>query len=202
MTNTTTQAQNQFFDLHLKGLGYINRFREVQPKNKKSKPFCAVTIGFLRGDSDEVEYTYVDTIIRNSKVCEILKQYQDAINNRDSKVLGVLTVSDIYAEVFESNDGPKPTIKGRLIGMRQLKVNGEVVYKHQTEEAPVSEGTNEPAAQAEEPVQEAPVADENLEPEVSLDVNDPNFEARKTELKELGYEWSSDKKLWVLPTAA
>lgn len=202
MTTQTqnTTAQKQFFDLHLNGVAYVNRFREINPGTKKG--FCAVTMAFLRGNTDDVEYTYVDCIIPNKEVCELLKQYENDIENRDTKVIAVATVSDIYPDIYTSNGEPKPTIKGRLIGMRQLKVNGDVVYKHQAEEAPASEGTNEPAAQAEEPVQEAPVADENLEPEVSLDVNDPNFEARKTELKELGYKWSSDKKLWVLPTAA
>lgn len=198
---TATTNQNQYFDLHLKGLGYINRFREVQPRNKKSKPFCAVTIGFLRGDADEVEYTYVDTIIRNPEVCEILKQHQDAINNKDSKVLGVLTVSDIYAEVFDSNDGPKASIKGRLIGMRQLKVNGEVVYSKSddSDEQPAEEQNDAPVVNQEEA--EAPVQQPALAQEVELDPNAPDFAAQRDHLKKLGYAWNRDKKVWVLKAA-
>lgn len=201
---TATTNQNQYFDLHLKGVGYINRFREVQPRNKKSQPFCAVTIGFLRGDADEVEYTYVDTIIRNKEVCEILKQHQDAINDKNSKVLGIVTASDIYAEVYESsNDGPKAGIKGRLIGMRQLKINGEIVFSKLDDsdsEGQFSEDQNdEPVNQdeASEPA-EVSVEQEVLAPEVQLDPNAPDFAVQRDHLKELGYAWSRDKKAWVL----
>ncbi|MGE4501114.1 MAG: DUF3577 domain-containing protein [Hydrogenovibrio sp.] len=215
--NTTTQS-NEYYDVHVNGFAYLSRIREVKPVNgQRFVPFYSVTIAFCRGKvnpnkeaGEQREYTYVDCTIVNKDVCEVLKPYMDSINRKDSSVYGVFTVGDIYPEAYTSDGEVKASIKGRLVGMKSLSVNGELVYsksvddlgEQQAEEAPASEGTNEPAAQAEEPVQEAPVADENLEPEVSLDVNDPNFEARKTELKELGYKWSSAKKLWVLPTAA
>ena len=44
----TTQAQ--FFDLHTRGIGYLNRVREVTVK--KGNPFMACTIAALRGDTD------------------------------------------------------------------------------------------------------------------------------------------------------
>lgn len=201
---TATTNQNQYFDLHTSGIGYINRFRKV-PTRKGF--FCSVTIGFLRGSADEVEYTYIDTIIRNKEVCEILKQHQDAINNKDSKVLGVLTVSDIYAETYESSDGTKASIKGRLIGMRQLKVNGEVVYSKSddsdSEEQPTEEQNDAPVIQNEVAESaEAPVEHEALAPEVQLDPKAPDFAAQRDHLKELGYVWDRDLKLWVLRQAA
>ncbi|MBE0469807.1 MAG: DUF3577 domain-containing protein [Methyloprofundus sp.] len=152
MTTVNNQAQNNFFNLHTKGIGYINRFRLVNPKGKKSQPFCAVTIGFLRGSADEVEYTYIDTIIRNKEVCELLKQHESAINDENSKVLGVCVVGDIYAETFTKHDNSIAAgIKGRLIGLNQLKINGNVVYQREREDqGPVD---NQPA-----PVAQAPAA--------------------------------------------
>lgn len=44
----TTQAQ--FFNLHTRGIGYLNRVREVTAK--KGNPFMACTIAALRGDTD------------------------------------------------------------------------------------------------------------------------------------------------------
>lgn len=206
MTTQTQNTQAKYFDLHTQGVGYINRFREIQPKSKKSQSFCAVTIAFLRGSSDDVEYTYVDTIIRNKEVCELLKANQDAINDESKKVLGVVTVGDIYPDTFETQEGKVlATIKGRLIGMKQLIIDGEVVYKKEPFNAngnqPVDQDENQEAApqsQAEEN-NEANTAE--LPPSVTLDPNAPDFEAQRTALKEQGYTWNSANKTWDLSAA-
>lgn len=194
----TTTNQNQYFNLHTSGIGYINRFREVTTRKGS---FCSVTIGFLRGfaSADEVEYTYIDTIIRNKEVCELLKQHQNAINDKNTKVLGVCVVGDIYAETFTKRDNSVVAgIKGRLIGMRQLKINGEVVYSKVSDEQTAEEQNDAPVVNQEEapapvqqPVAQAPVAPANFEGEfldvVRLDKNDPDFMAKKDELKDNGY---------------
>jgi hypothetical protein len=201
--NTTAQNENKYYDMQSKNwFAYLYRFRVVNPKaGQKFKPFCSVTLAVRRGLADDNEFTYIDTKIFNNEICDLLKEHAESIEDNNVSVYGTVTVSDMYPDLYTDKDGVvRPVIKGRLISMSSLGVNGQIVFTKA--KAPASEGTNEPAAQAEEPVQEAPVAGENLEPEVELDVNDPNFEARKTELKELGYEWSSAKKLWVLPTAA
>ena len=45
-------------------------------------------------------------------------------------------------------------------------------------------------------------ADSSYGETVKLDRNSPEFEARKTELKELGYKWDRKEKVWRKPTEA
>lgn len=55
MTNSTNNtATKQFFDLHITGLGYVNRIREVQVK--KGNPYLSCSITALRGNSEDAEY--------------------------------------------------------------------------------------------------------------------------------------------------
>jgi len=46
----------KFFNLHVIGLGYLNRIRRVKPS--RSKPFWAVIVGFKLGDVYPELFTY------------------------------------------------------------------------------------------------------------------------------------------------
>jgi len=97
MTNVNNTATH--FDLHTTGVGYLNRAREVKPQTgKKFKPFWSVGISALRGNVDEVEYSRIDTIIVGSDACELIKQYNEDINQQNSRVLCGFKVGDIYAD--------------------------------------------------------------------------------------------------------
>ena len=50
----TTSNEKSYFDLHITGLGYLNRIREVKPK--KGDSFLACDIAALNGPSDDVSY--------------------------------------------------------------------------------------------------------------------------------------------------
>ena len=50
----TTSTEKSYFDLHITGLGYLNRIREVKPK--KGDAFLACDIAALNGPSDDVSY--------------------------------------------------------------------------------------------------------------------------------------------------
>ena len=50
----TTSSEKSYFDLHITGLGYLNRIREVKPK--KGEPFLACDIAALNGPSNAPEY--------------------------------------------------------------------------------------------------------------------------------------------------
>ena len=43
----SNQIQPAFFDLHVEGVGYLNRVRTVQPK--KGQEFLACTVSAMRG---------------------------------------------------------------------------------------------------------------------------------------------------------
>ena len=59
----TSDPQRSHFDLHVTGIGYLNRIREVKPR--KGSTFHACSINALRGDGEAPEYTRFDRIILN-----------------------------------------------------------------------------------------------------------------------------------------
>jgi hypothetical protein len=61
----TTSTDKSYFDLHITGLGYLNRIREVKPK--KGDAFLACDIAALNGPSDDVAYVRFDTRVSGSK---------------------------------------------------------------------------------------------------------------------------------------
>jgi len=54
----STNETKQYFDLHTQGIGYLNRVREVTPK--EGTPFLSVTIAALRGSVDNAQYTHFE----------------------------------------------------------------------------------------------------------------------------------------------
>ena len=51
----TSQESTKYFDLYTTGIGYVNRVREVTPK--EGTPFLSVTLAALRGSVDDAQYT-------------------------------------------------------------------------------------------------------------------------------------------------
>ncbi|MBE0472218.1 MAG: DUF3577 domain-containing protein [Methyloprofundus sp.] len=219
MTTTNQNTEVQYINFHAEGICYVNRFRTNEAQNGDT--YCSVTLGFLHGavggpKQKKPRVTYIDCNVRNDEICDILQQHEAAILG-DSKVTAVMRISDIFeGEPFEATiknkDGSTKkkmvsSIKARLIGMKQLKVNGEVVYSKSddsdSEEQPTEEQNDAPVIQDEVAESaEAPVEHEALAPEVQLDPKAPDFAAQRDHLKELGYVWDRDLKLWVLRQAA
>ena len=61
----TTSNEKSYFDLHITGLGYLNRIREVKPK--KGDSFLACDIAALNGPSDDVSYVRFDARVSGSE---------------------------------------------------------------------------------------------------------------------------------------
>ena len=211
MSNDNNTAK--YYDLHTKGAGFLNRFREVKPKpnsGQKFKPFCSVSIGAFRGDSENIEYTNFDTVITGTKALEIIKQYQKEINDQNTKVIVGFTIGDTYGYTYviknkdTQQDEHRCGIKGRFLSIQFLKINGEMVYKY---EKPESEKETE--AQAENkngtPTKEvqAPEAgecpfDEQLGNTVILSTNDPLFDEKVRWLGNNGYTFNHRDNTWLL----
>lgn len=135
-------TEQHYFDLHTRGIGYVNRLRAVTPK--KSQSFMACTIAALRGRSDEPDYTYIDVRIYNDAACELLESCQEALNNKQ-KVLIAFTVGDIYPESFTYEKGEKKGqtgcgIKGRLIRITCIKIDGHEVFRESAQPQPAEAG--------------------------------------------------------------
>ena len=68
----TTSNDKSFFDLHITGLGYLNRIREVKPK--KGDAFLACDIAALNGPSDNPEYRRFDVRVSGSEAPQLIRR--------------------------------------------------------------------------------------------------------------------------------
>lgn len=144
MNATTTQ--NNHFNLHVSGVGYINRIRWVTPKQggRKAQPFLACSIAALRGNSDEPDYTYFDLRVSGEEARHLVEQAMKDVED-GRKVVVSFKVGDIYPHKYDRNvkvdgrmTGEKETaclIKGRLLLINTVTVDGERIYARQTDEA-------------------------------------------------------------------
>lgn len=88
---------SEYFDLHTQGIGYLNRVREVRPKN--GTPFWACDIAALHGSADNVNTTRFDCRVSGAKAIDLVQQYQDAVK-QDRKVLIGFRLGDLYVDTF------------------------------------------------------------------------------------------------------
>lgn len=150
--------QSNHFNLHVSGIGYLNRIRWVQPKQKgrKADPFLACSIAALRGSAEDPQYTYFDLRVSGREAAELVEQCMDDVDQR-RKVVVSFKVGDIYTDMYERDvkvDGRKTgekemacLIKGRLLLINTITVDGVRVFQREAEDdAPVSNGDSDPSA--------------------------------------------------------
>ena len=133
----STKETTKYFDLHTSGMGYLNRIREVTPK--EGNPFLSVTIAALRGSVENVQYTHFECRVSGRQAQEVVRQVQPAVEGK-SKVLIGFTLSDLYAETFTFKSGEKAgetgiSLKARLLRIAWAKVDGQPFYTAQDKAA-------------------------------------------------------------------
>ena len=129
----STNETKQYFDLHTTGIGYLNRVREVTPK--EGEPFLSITIAALRGSVDNAQYTHFECRVSGKQAQEIVRQLKPAVEG-NLKVLIGFTLSDLFAESFTFKNGDKAgetgiSLKARLLRIAWAKVDGEPFYTAQ-----------------------------------------------------------------------
>ena len=129
MSNDDTK----YFDLYTTGIGYLNRIREVTPK--EGSPFWSVTIAALRGSVDDVQYTYFECRVSGQQAQKLVQQLKQPVEG-ELKVLIGFTLSDLFAEAFTYKSGDKAgetgvSLKARLLRIGWAKVDGQPFYKDQ-----------------------------------------------------------------------
>jgi hypothetical protein len=142
-------AQREYFNLHTSGIGYLNRIRwvDVKGRGRRSEPFLACAISALRGPSDSVEYTYFDVRVSGEEAIGLINNLQDTVNS-GAKVIVNFRIGDVYPHLYERDvkvDG-RPTgkkesaclLKGRLLLINSISVNGEKVYERPADQADAS----------------------------------------------------------------
>lgn len=127
----------KYFDLHTIGLGYLNRIREVTPR--EGKPFLAVTLAALRGSADNAQYTHFACRVSGREAQRIVRELEPAVE-AERKVLVGFTLSDLYAEPFTFKNGERAgetgvSLKARLLRVSWAKVDGEPVVIEQARSA-------------------------------------------------------------------
>jgi hypothetical protein len=140
----TQSNESKYFDLHTTGIGYLNRIREVEVR--KGKPFICVTVAALHGSSDDVEYSYIDCKVSGSEAERLVLLHSPEVS-AGKKVLVAFRIGDIWADAFTYTKGekqgkPGASLKGRLLFISWVKVDGETVYQakpRDEQEAPQDE---------------------------------------------------------------
>ncbi len=102
----------------------------------------AVTVAALRGTSDDVEYTYIDCVVRGAEAEKLIRRCQ-AASEAEKKIFVSFTIGDIYPETFMYQSGAKKgetgvSLKGRLLRLGFIKIDGETVYQAQADETETS----------------------------------------------------------------
>lgn len=135
----------KYFDLHLRGLGYLSRVRDVTFKGNgrsKARPFLACAISAFHGDPDVengIVYLPLDLIVSGDKAKEAVRAVMNDANDPDAKVLVGFRSGDHYIRTFERTGNRAgetgAVLKGRLLKVFWIKVDGEFVYRDESDDA-------------------------------------------------------------------
>jgi hypothetical protein len=134
--------QSSFFNLHVEGVGYLNRVRTIKPK--KGQEFIACTVSAMRGSTDDIGYTKFDCRVSGAEAQKIVKRLEPDVAAEKTVLIG-FKIADIYPELFTFEKGEKKgqpgvSIKGRLLRVKFAKVNGEAIELPQPARSTEPEG--------------------------------------------------------------
>lgn len=151
-----SQEATTYFNLHTVGIGYLNRVREVQVR--RGQPFMACDIAALHGATDAVEYTRFDCKVAGGEAERLIRLYMDAVK-AEKKVLLSFRIGDLWIDPFLYEKGdkqgqPGASLKGRLLFIDWIKVDGTFEYK-----APARQEATAPAEPAPTSESSPPSAD-------------------------------------------
>ena len=130
MSQNNPSQDDNYFNLHLTGLGYLNRVREVPVK--RGSNFFAVDISAMHGKSDDIQYTRFDCRVSGKQAEAILTQIKPMIDNDENKVLVGFKLGDLYPDIFVYKKGKNEgqtgvSLKARLLRIEWVKVNGKMI---------------------------------------------------------------------------
>jgi hypothetical protein len=138
-------SNETFFDLHINGLGYLNRIREVKPK--KGQTFLACDIAALNGPTDCPDYRRFDVRVTGEEAQSLVRRCTKALA-MECKVLIGFRLGDPWVDTFTYSKGLKAgqqgvSLKARLLLVYWIKIDGILVHKR----VPVSADDDGPQTQ-------------------------------------------------------
>lgn len=118
-----------FYNLRTRGLGYINRIRNVTLQDKQQLNAC--NISAIHGNTDDIEYTNFDAISADMTPSAILQDLQPVVA-ADRAVLVSFILENIYPETFVFKKGERQgetgvILKGLLQDIVSAKVDGATI---------------------------------------------------------------------------
>ena len=157
-----TTSTDQFFDLHVTGIGYVNRIRLVPIK--RGNPFWACDIAALNGASDNVEYRRFDCRVNGSVAESLIKKLHTTVADRkkkgmtEPKILINFKLGDLYADLYTRTKGERAgevavSLKARLLFINWIKVDNAKVYEAQKRDETPSDTEQQAAQQVWQPTQ-------------------------------------------------
>lgn len=134
---TTQNETKSFFDLHINGLGYLNRIRQVTPK--RGDAFWACDISALNGPADDVSYTRFDCRVSGKEAEKLVKRCQQA-SDMGKKVLIGFKLGDLWTDIFVYSKGDRAgqtgvSLKARLLFVSWIKIDGDMVHQAPSRDA-------------------------------------------------------------------
>ena len=134
--------ETKYFDLHTTGIGYLNRIRQVTVR--KGSPFMAVTVAALHGAADDVQYTWIDCKVAGGEAERLVRRCQQA-ESAGRKVLVAFRTGDLWIDTFTYDKGEKKgqtgaSLKGRLLFLSWIRIDGEQVYQAPAKEHATAPG--------------------------------------------------------------
>ncbi|MBX3670924.1 MAG: DUF3577 domain-containing protein [Rhodocyclaceae bacterium] len=137
--------QKPYFDLHVQGVGYINRIRTVTPK--KGAPFLACAISAIRGDAQDAERVSFDVKVVGKDAQKVITGLEADVRARKRVLVGFkigdpwvdsFTYEKDFVAQFDTKSHKKGDtvhkkgdtgfmLKGRLLLIRWVKVDGQDV---------------------------------------------------------------------------
>lgn len=123
-------SQDKYFDLHITGIGYLNRIRDVPVR--RADPFLAVDIVAIHGHADDIQHTRFDCRVSGEEAKRVIQSARPYVEG-DCKVLVGFKLGDLYPDLFEYKSGDKAgqtgvSLKARLLRILWVRVDGETVY--------------------------------------------------------------------------
>lgn len=165
---TASTSEKAYFDLHISGLGYVNRVRTVKPK--RGEPFLACNISALTGPRNDLQYCYFDVKVSGEDAQRLIRKSEDAVE-AGCKVLIGFKLGDPWLDIWPYKEGhPKygqtgVTLKARLLKIFWMNIDGVRVYtaepkstngaRNENDAVPAADPPQAPASEPSEEIAEA-----------------------------------------------
>ena len=136
-----SDSSKTYFSFIATGVAYVNRVKQILPQKGVDTftPYWTVKLAVLVSERDEkVHYRYIDCTIPAEEAAKLICLYSTEANNPKFKVLIGFRISNLQAKTFTRKDGEYASmLKGRLIKVGWLKVDGRTVYSAEPVADPV-----------------------------------------------------------------